>query len=169
MVKKITLISLILFFCSFKSSAQVYGPNPFYSGIALLYFPNGVFQGYVLNGRAEGLGTYYMYDGSIFQGNFSMGFQNGPGVAISKIYGYVAGCWNGGNFIGPCQNSYNPYLNQQTVQNVVYDVKQNVVNQINQNPQTTTPLPSFNPTDYTVTQLADNSQLGKQVASSLKQ
>jgi hypothetical protein len=168
MKKIIFLFTIVILMTSYKAKAQVYGPNPYYTGFTTLYFPTGIFYGYVINGRAEGIGTYYTYDGSFFQGNFSMGFQNGPGVAFLRAYGYVVGCWNGGQYIGICYNGQNPYNSPQAVQNVVYNVQQSVVPQINQNPQTTTPVPSYNPTAYNVTQIDNTTQLGKQIISSVK-
>lgn len=164
------LLLLITAFNSSKANAQVYGPSPYYTGFATLYFPTGVFYGYVVNGRAEGLGTYYTVDGSIFQGIFSAGFQNGPGVALLRSSGYVVGCWNGGVYVGQCQqNIANPYNSPQAVRDVVYNVQQSVVPQINQNPQTSTPVPTYNPTAYNVTQINENTTLGKQILSSTRQ
>jgi hypothetical protein len=157
----------MLFFNS-KINAQIFSTNPYYTGSATLYFGTGVFYGYLINGKAEGNGTYYFYDGSFFQGNYIQGFQNGPGVAISRFYGAVSGCWNGGVYIGPCQNGYNPYNTQQAVQNVVYNVQQAIVPAINQNPQTSTPLQTYNPTAYNVTQVTSDSNLGKKILSDVK-
>jgi hypothetical protein len=164
MKKVFFTISMLFILSILKTNAQVYSPGyAGYVGNGIIYYPNGYYQGGIYNGYANGTGTYYWSDGSFFYGSFSAGFQNGAGVLMSRYYGYVSGCWYAGSFVGACQNTYNPYNNQNTVQNLVTQVqREKPANTPTNNYQ------AYDPDGYKVTQIDPNTEMGKTVLGKYK-
>ena len=161
-MKKAILISVL--FAAFnltKSNAQVFsrqlaGLNGFYN----IFYPYGYYQGQVVNGVANGTGTFYFKDGSFYYGNFYQGWWDGPGVVVSRRYGYVSGCFSRGQYMGICQNVFNPYNNNNAVQNVVTRVQDEKPNN-NQ-------YVAYDPDGYTITKVDANTEMGKTLLGSYK-
>ncbi len=146
---------IIAFFLYFgEVHAQIFSPQlAGANGIFIIYYPYGYYQGYVINGVANGGGTFYWRDGTFFRESFSKCFYHGPGVIISPHYGYVAGCWSNGVFAGPCQNVPNPYTNVNTLQQTVAQVQQE--RPANDDYQ------AVSPEGYRITRIDPNTQMGQ--------
>lgn len=153
-MKHSLFVILIILSIVTKTNAQIYSPNlAGYAGLGTIFYPNGFYQGGVYNGFANGSGTFYWYDGSFFSGNFYGGFYNGPGIMVSRLYGYITGCWNSGIFMGNCVNVYNPYINNNAVENEVTRVQQTLPNDQR--------ITSYDPDGYKITKVDPNTQMGK--------
>lgn len=152
-----TFILSCVFILTFSTAkSQIYAPGyAGYVGMGTIYYPNGVYQGGVYNGFANGNGVFYWADGSFFSGQFSAGFYNGPGLLVSRLYGYVTGCWSGGVFVGQCVGVYNPYQTQQAVRSEVQNVQSSL-------PQDSRVV-SRDPDNYSITELNVNSQQAQQL------
>lgn len=165
MRKKIFFVSFILalVFSCLKTSAQIYSP---YYGVGetygVIYYPYGYFQGQIYNGFANGMGYFVMMDGSIYYGMYSQGWCHGPGVFISRYYGYVAGCWNMGNFVGQCYGG-NPYESPEVVRDVIEDVAVNKPEEENNNK-----VPDVDPDGYKVVPVDPNTPLGGKVLKGMR-
>lgn len=163
-MKKLSLL-IIFFSCAivFSSKAQIYSMGyTGFSGVGIIYYPYGYYQGQIYNGFANGTGTFYWTDGSFYYGGFTGGFYNGAGVLVTRLYGYISGCWFNGSFAGMCQSTYNPY-SQNTVENLVTQVQQN-------KPQNTTSsqYQSYDPDGYKVTKIDPNTEMGTTLLGSYK-
>ena len=85
-------------------SAQLRGQNGFATIIGSLNYsgvPLSIYKGNVVNGVANGYGTWYFINGEIFTGHFYNGWPDGAGVYFS-YYGILKGCWSNGNYVGNC-------------------------------------------------------------------
>jgi hypothetical protein len=71
--------------------------------------PLSIYQGDVINGVANGYGTWYFINGDIFLGTFSNGLPDGPGIYYRYGGGCLQGCWRYGNYAGPCANVHDFY------------------------------------------------------------
>jgi hypothetical protein len=153
-------VLLALTIC-FACKAQIMSPYlAGQNGNFKIFYPYGFYTGNVINGFANGLGSFYWNDGSIFHGNFYGGNQSGPGVLISRVYGYVTGCWINGTYAGACQfGVVNPYINPTTVQNVVNNLQANIPASNPNNPNVT--YNSYDPDGYRVVQVSPNTQMGQ--------
>lgn len=164
MKNRFLTIVLILVLSVLQLKAQVYSPGyAGYVGLGTIFYPYGYYQGGVYNGFANGTGTFYWADGSFFYGSFNAGFQNGAGVLVSRFYGYVSGCWSIGNYVGVCQNIYNPYSNQSTVQDLVVKVQRDKPANT-----TTNNYRPYDPDGYKVTQIDPYTEMGRAVLGKYK-
>jgi hypothetical protein len=154
MKKAIFTAIIITLMTIFSSKAQVYSPQlaGFY-GVSNIWYPYGFYQGQIYNGVAHGQGTFYFNDGSFYYGSFYNGFWDGAGVLVSRAYGYVSGCFSQGVFLGACQNTYNPYNTNTSVQNVV----EKVYEEMPDNEDYT----AYDPDGYTITKVDPNTEMGK--------
>ncbi|WGF93342.1 hypothetical protein [Aequorivita marisscotiae] len=155
-MKNLYLLFCLLFFFLQKTEAQIYSPQlAGYNGILILTYPNGYFQGNVVNGVAQGEGLYYYYhDGSILKGNYHGGFLSGEAVFVTQ-YGYINSCWSNGIYVGnSCQN------NVQTFNNAYV---QNTLNQVNNNRRTNDEIArrSTSPEGYKINKIDPNTQMGR--------
>lgn len=147
---------LILLFSLFigEIKAQVMSPQlANFSGLGTIFYPYGYYQGGIIGGVANGDGIFYYRNGVIFRGNFINGLPNGPGVIVVPFRGYVTGCWQNGQYIGPCQQASNPYDNADKVDSTVDEVQDKKPD----NPRYTTVAK----TNYRITQIDPDTQLGR--------
>ncbi len=161
-MKKTILVSCLttLFFFS-KSSGQVYSPQlAGYNGVTNIYYPYGYYQGNVYNGVANGTGAFYFSDGSFYYGNFREGWWDGPGVIVSRVNGYISGCFRRGKYMGDCQNVSNPYQNNNQVERLVKKVQEEKPN--NQH------YKKYDPGKYKVTKVDPTTPMGRSVLGKYK-
>lgn len=153
MKKLLLLLFAVVLFSNVK--AQIFSPNLIgQQGVFVIYYPYGYYQGNVYNGYANGLGTFYWTDGTIFNGYFYNGVRNGQGIIVTR-YGYLSGCWGNGNYMGACQAP--PMYNQNSVPSIVRNV------QNNRPTQSSTNYPAISPTNYTVTEIDPSTEMGASV------
>jgi hypothetical protein len=152
MIKKI-LLSIVAIAFTWTAKSQIFSPElAGYNGFGYVHYPNGYYQGNLINGVANGTGTYYHFDGSFYHGNFFRGFWDGPGVLVTRQTGYVSGCFSQGFFVGQCIDAFNPYQNIEQVQSIVSDVN----NQIPDNES----YDELDLSDYNITQVSSTTQMG---------
>lgn len=160
-MRKIIIIFLVflLFMLNQVNAQQIYSLQlQGFDGIGSVYYQNGFYQGYLSNGIAHGVGTYYFRDGTIFQGWFNNGWRNGPGVVIIPYQGYLPSCWNMGSFIGEqcpdLQTGQNSYSTNVQVRKVISETYSDF-------PNSKVDFVARNPNDYQITQISSSTQLGK--------
>lgn len=154
-MKKLILMVFITISVIMGAKGQIYSAQlRFFNGVGNIYYPNGFYQGGIIQGVANGTGVFYFVDGSFIYGNFINGIQNGPGVIVSR-YGYISGCWSNGTFVGQCQDVQNPYNNNQKVQQIVTDVQSK---KPDDNRYT-----SVDPDGYRITRIDPDTQLGHSI------
>jgi len=160
-MKKMILIGLL--FCLFgltQANAQrIFSPQlQGFNGIGNVFYPNGFYQGQLSNGVAQGAGTYYFRDGTIFRGWFLDGWRNGPGVVIAPFQGYLPSCWNMGNFIGQqcpsLDTGQRNYTSNIEVREVIHD-------SYNDFPDSEADFVASNPDNYEIVKISSNTQLGR--------
>jgi len=161
-MKKVILISvLIVAFTVTKSNAQVYSPqlaglNGYYN----IFYPYGYYQGQVMNGWANGTGTFYFNDGSFYYGNFYQGWWDGPGVVVSRTFGYVSGCFSMGQYVGVCQSVFNPYNDNNSIKNLVTKVQVEKPDDAQ--------AEDLDLNDYIITKVDANTDMGKTLLGNYK-
>jgi hypothetical protein len=154
-IMKVFLATFFFLLC-FNSNAQVYSPHlAGFAGFNVIYYPYGYYQGQVYNGFANGTGTFYFNDGSFYYGNFYGGYWHGAGVLVSRLYGYVSGCFNTGMYLGPCQGINNPYQSSSQIEYLVSNVQSEAPNNAEDS------YDSFSLEDYEITKVDGGTQMGK--------
>lgn len=158
-MKKLILL-LLLFSCLLTADAdaqRLMSPQlQGYVGIGNIFYPNGFYQGYIYNGVAHGMGTYYFRDGTIFRGNFYDGWKNGPGVLIVPAQGYLNSCWSMGSFVG--QQCGSPqqtpsFQSSQSVREVVRETYSDFPEEAE--------FVASEPDEYEIIQISSDTQLGR--------
>ena len=150
--------SIILLFVGLlagtSAKAQIYSPQlAGYYGFGTVMYNYGYYQGNLVNGVAHGNGTFYFRDGTIFEGSFSNGWRNGPGVLANPRNGYVSGCWSNGQYLGACGG--NRYDNDRSVRRVVDDA----YDDFNEDAR----FVATSPEGYEIEQGDPNTQMGQQL------
>lgn len=153
--KIVVLIGFILLSTTYSPSQVFSYDLAYYNGYGYIMNMAGIYEGYVSDGYAHGLGTFYFYTGAIYHGYFQNGWWNGEGFLLT-YQGYIVGCWNYGNYVGDCQN-YTSYYDDDDDEIKIDDsyVESNV----------NTILSSSNtqrsPEGYKITRIDPDTQLGK--------
>ncbi|TYP97035.1 MORN repeat protein [Tenacibaculum adriaticum] len=158
------LLSCFIFASCFitKTSAQriISSQLKGYNGINSIIYPNGYYQGHIYNGVADGIGTYYFKDGTIYYGSFYNGWRNGPGIIIIPHRGFISSCWDMGHLTE--QQCKKTQANLPSFNTTISDVKEVVFDIYNHFPQTAS-FEATNPDNYEIVQISSNTQLGREL------
>jgi hypothetical protein len=158
-MKKFLFLILCAAMITVKVKGQVMSPQlAYFNGIGSIFYPYGYYQGGIIQGVANGDGVFYYGNGVIFRGNFTNGLPNGPGLIIVPYRGYVTGCWYNGQYVGQCQQTSNPFTDDDTVSSTVDDVQ-------SKQPQNDT-YATVAKNNYRITQIDPNTELGQSMLGS---
>ena len=162
--KIITCVIMSLGLICNSAKAQIYSPHlANYNGVGTIFYSYGYYQGQVQYGVAHGGGFFYWFDGSFFKGNFNNGLSNGPGLLVSRQYGYVAGCWSQGMYQGFCYQAQT-FQNPSAVRSAVRQVSTAVRSQ--QRKADSDDIVAFNVDDYKISEVDGDTQLGQELLGS---
>jgi hypothetical protein len=152
-MKQFFLMSLFLGMFLPSSQAQIWSRDlRGQYGFRTITYAYGYYEGYVNDGYADGEGTFYYRDGTIFHGNYYDGYRDGKGVLVSPEDGYLVGYWEDGTYVGcSCRHNQSDY-DEDAVENIVYQQRKKS--------ESTT---QTSPEGYKIKKIEPESRMGKTV------